>query len=360
MKRITIALASVVVAVAAGALFASAAYASAPDADLGGAPLAASLAPVQMTSATVSPLLAKELAVLTNQGISPARAWQAIDVQGKVARADLPERLQTSLARAYAGVWFAPATAQLHVGVTSPASRHAAEGIAARAGLTSEVAFTPVRSTVAQLLVTQRRWNRKLAKLFAREAVETGLELRRNAVSITLTSSVPSRQLAAIKREAASASVNVFVSVVPGPRIGFSDAKECSNFPEANCNPSITAGVLIWTKLKCSKVANTKGSLFFKTQKECEEEKATGSEGEWKRAEATTEKEEEEGTNPYKCTAGPAAIPRATKKARVLLTAGHCIESGGGENVEWLAFTRELAEPTIGKARKFVNGGLGE
>jgi hypothetical protein len=357
MGRIAVYRACVLTVVVFGVVFASPSYVSASS--LAGAPLAASLAPPQMPSATVSPLLAKELAVLTNQGISNANAWRAIDVQDKVARAHLPERLQTSLGDTYAGVWFTSATAQMHVGVVSPAGRRAAESVSARAGLTGAVAFTPVRSTVAQLLATQRKWNRKLANLFAREAVETGLEMSRNAVSIRLSSSLPSRQLATLKHEAADSPVNVFVSVSPSPQIGFSaEAKECSNFPEANCNPSITAGTLIWTKLKCSKVASTKGPLFFKTQKECEEEKVVGGEGEWQREEAITEEEEEAGTRPSKCTAGPAAIPEATKKARVLLTAGHCIQSGGGENVEWLAFTRGLTEPTIGKARRFVNGGL--
>ncbi len=261
------------------------------------------------TPGYVSPLLAKEIAVLTREGMSYARAIQAIAVQGRIEQADLPRKLQASMGRAYAGVWFNGAAAQLHIGVTSRASRQKAERIAARANLADSVNITPVRSTMAQLLATQKQWNHKLTKLFARDEVKTGLEPQRNAVSVTLSSSVPPSQLAQLRREAASAGVNVFVTTVAGALRLVPLAKtECNNFVrnEAYCNKSITPGVTI---------KNAAGI----------------------------------------CTAGPEAIPTANKAERVLLTAGHCI-APGGEGSEWKALNRKAEEGLIGKARKFSFG----
>jgi hypothetical protein len=208
MRSIKIAGACAVTVAAVGAALASASYADVPG------------------------LLGKELAVLTNQGIPPARAWQAIDVQGKVAQADLPTRLQAATGSAFAGVWFEPAAARLHIGTTSPATRQAAEGVAARAGLSADVVVTPVRSTMAELLATQKQWNSKLANLFAHEEVKTGLEPQRNAVSVTLSSSVPSPERAALKREASAAHVNVVVTVVAGAQLSITpQAKtKCNNW----------------------------------------------------------------------------------------------------------------------------------
>lgn len=94
MRSIKIVGACAVTAVAVGAALVSTAYADAPG----------------------SSLFAKEMAVLTDQGISPARARQALDVQGKVARADLPSELQAAMGGTFAGVWFEPAAAAAHRG----------------------------------------------------------------------------------------------------------------------------------------------------------------------------------------------------------------------------------------------------
>lgn len=310
MRSIKITGVCAAVAVAIGALFASASYADVPGSE-GFLPLAASPfpAPEPRTPPTSgSSLFAKEMAVLTNQGIAPARARQALNVQGKVARADLPSKLQSATGNAFAGVWFEPATAQLHIGTTSSASRRTAEGVAARVGLEANVAITPVRWTMAELLATQKRWNRKLASLFAREDVKTGLEPQRNAVSVTLTSSVPPSERAALEREAAAANVNVFVTIVASAHIGVTpEAKtECETWvtSKAHCNPSITPGVTI-----------------IKTE------------------------------NP-ECTAGPVAINN--KNERVLLTAGHCLEKVGEK---YSAVNKAGEKSAIGPVENLVYGG---
>lgn len=327
--------------------------ASVPDSAHGRMPFQAPLPSTQTTSRPVSPLLAKELAVLTNQGLSPARAWQAIRVQGDVAHADLPKKLQTAMGNGFAGVWFDSATAQLHVGVTATASRRTAGRVVAQTGLAPDVAITPVRSTIEQLLAVQKEWNRKLAVLFPHEEVKTGLEPQRNAIFVTLGPAAPPSLVAALKREAAAAGANVLVTVAAGqPPSPVREANECNKFneakPNADCNPSITPGVEIWSKISCEKVVNQVGLQFFKTQAECEIKKNAreGKEGEWERKSA-------------ECTAGPVGIPVVSKKKRILLTAGHCIAAGGAK-AEWFAFKRNLEEPLIGKAGTFVNWGKPE
>ena len=293
--------------IAVGAALASASYADASGSE-GFGPIADSPFPASgfaAPSTSAGSLLEKERAVLTDQGISPARARQALDVQGKVAQADLPSELQAAMGSAFAGVWFEPAAAQLHVGATSPASRRTAEVVVARTGLTADVTVTPVRSTMAQLLATQKQWNRKLVNLFEQKEVKTGLEPQRNAVFVTLSPSVSSPERAALKREAATADVNVFVDIVSGQSSVMPQAKtECETFKknEAFCNRSITPGV---------KIAGA-----------------------------------------FLCTAGPVAING--KKERVLLTAGHCIEK---EKEALSAKEIAGAEKAIGPVENFVYGG---
>jgi hypothetical protein len=304
-----------------------------------------------------SGLVAKELKVLTDKGLSATRAQQALGVQSRVTEADLPSRLQAAMGDAYAGLWFDNAAARLQVGVTSPAGRRAAEAVVAAAGLRDAVVFTRVRSTAAELLAAQGRWNAKLASLFAREEASTSIQPQHNAVVVELGTAVPAGRVQELQREASADSVAVLVTPAAGPRVGLvQQAKECENFEKekenANCNPSITAGVEIWSKIKCKKVAKQVGEDFYATQKECEEKKAKGKEGEWEREEVGASED-----NPTICSAGPAAIPLANMFETVLLTAGHCIESGGGVGIEWQASKRNLEEPVIGKAIEFKNGG---
>jgi hypothetical protein len=266
------------------------------------------------TPGSVSPLLVKETEVLTRKGISPARAAQAIDVQDEVARTNLVRKIEAAMGSAYGGVWFEPAAAQLHIGAMSPKSRRTAEKVVAQTGLSADVVVTPVRSTWAQLIAAQKRWNHRLADLFKREDVETALSAQHNAVSITLSSSVPLAERTALKYEASIADVNIFVSVVRLQKLSITpEAKEtkCAKFvtKAANCYKPLTSGVSIQSERVGGKVEV--------------------------------------------CTAGPMAIPKAQPSQTYLLTAGHCITKGNGLNGKWAAFEPSengVTEGIIGKA----------
>ncbi len=236
---------------------------------------------------------------------------RAANVQGKVARADLAGKLERATGSTFGGVWFDAATAHLHIGVTSTTSQTVAESVAIQAGLSNIVTATPVRSSSAELLTTQRQWNRKLAGLFARNQVTTALEPQHNRVAVQLSSSVPRAESAALERDATAAAVNVLVVAVASPSLGIvHDAKtKCNEWVKfkANCDPSITSGASI-----------------FKAKEEL-------------------------------CSAGPLAIN--AKKERVMLTAGHCI----GKLAEvWSALNTAKEEKAIGPVQAFVNGIEGE
>jgi hypothetical protein len=269
-------------------------------------------------SASVDSLFALELAALTRQGISPARASQAISVQSQVAATGLVSKLEAAMAHEYAGVWLEPAAARLHIGVASPASRRMAEEVVTRAGLVPDVTMTPVRSTWAALIATQHQWNRKLAHLLGRAEVRTGLDAQSNAVVVTLGSSVSPRERAALEREAPTADVNIAVTVTPSAKIIAKDENnttKCNKFTknDAECNPTLTSGVTI---------ANLPGLL---------------------------------------CTAGPLAIPKATasKGETYLLTAGHCLNRGGIGS-KWYAWNRAVESKEIGPVAEFLKATKGD
>jgi hypothetical protein len=333
-----------VAVVAMGAMCAATSYAAAPHSELAGAPLKGFLAPASVTSTSASAPFVKEMAVLTNQGISPQRAAQALHVQGLVAQADLPNRLKAAMAGAFAGVWFEPATAQLHVGVTSSAGGRRADGVATGANLAANVTTTPVRSTWAQLLAVQNQWDSKLVKLFTRGQVQTGLEPQHNAVAVTLNSSVPAPERAAIEREASTASVNVIVTVVPSRDLEAAPRAEtkCKNFVtfEAYCDKPVTSGVTIKGKITCKEEPlNEVGNSYYKSQKECEERAVVGKEGKWLRE------------IPF-CTAGPLAA-QLEKREWYVLTAGHCITE---EKENWWALNTKAEEGVIGPTKAFSFG----
>jgi hypothetical protein len=338
IRLIEIAGACIVMAIAIGTVGASASYADGQESGLLLAAPFPALPP--NTPRSGDSLLDKEIAVLTRQEISPARATQAIEVQGKIARADLPNKLQAAMGNTFAGVWFEPTSARLHIGTTSSKSRRTAEEVTAQAGLSAEVAVTPVRSTMAELLATQKQWNHKLDKLFARGEVKTGLEPQRNSVSVTIGASVPPADRTALKREASVANVNVDVTVAASPQIRvIPQATECETFKrkEAFCNRSITPGVRI-TSGRCSDIGKVREGLeFFNGQAECEARK-NGGKGKWTFT---------------VCTAGPEAIPLANRGSTVLLTAGHCIVE---KPENWLA--KEIASASAEKAIGPVEGAV--
>ncbi len=263
-----------------------------------------------------------------------------------------------------------------------------ADGVIALAGLGPDVTVTRVRSTMAELVAAQKRWSHKLASLFAHYQVAIGLEPQRNAVGVTLSESVPAAQLDALKREASAANVNVFVTVVPGPRLEITPAvakTSCNPWKanEANCNPSITAGVsierpeVVWgkgigksnsnttlngfepatlTKVLAGDYVEGAGIVAGTRVVEKKETSVTLT----KAATATGEAVFEFFTG-ARCTAGPAAIPKRSRRKRVLLTAGHCIEEPHEAGAKWFAFNRENHDTAIGKAGSFVFGGkMGE
>ncbi|HEX5853026.1 MAG TPA: trypsin-like serine protease [Solirubrobacteraceae bacterium] len=257
-------------------------------------------------------LLAAEMAVLTDQGISPARAAQAIGVQGAIARTGLVQQVEAALGGAFAGVWFDASQARLHIGVTSTASRRLAKAVVARAGLSASVVETPVRSTWAQLLATQARWRSKLKNRLPRGQTETALHPQTNTVSVELSSSIPARERRTMEREASSSAANVVVGTVPASQLQATrqQGTSCSHFLEdkANCNKTLTAGVVV------------------------EGEKI--------------------------CTAGPLVMPQGSNKSDTyILTAGHCVIEVG-EAIS--AFDRAGNKLEIGKVVNEVDGEAGD
>jgi len=269
------------------------------------------------------PPLQHEAEVLTSQGISPTRAIAAVNLQGAVARTDLISKVEVALGKGFAGVWFDNAAAKLHIGVTSPSGRELVERLAAREGLAAATVVTPVRSTWAELLNAQRSWHRRLAHLFAGNKVELALVARRNAVSITFSSAVPTTERTTIERDASAADVNVITSTSPQSRFSLTRA----------------------TETKCLKFATTKKAY-------CEKPMTSGV-------------EIQSAVNA--CTGGPMAIPvaAAEKNETYLLTAGHCLETGGGAGKSWYAFPEAGGtRKEIGKAAAGIvnnaNGDYGE
>ena len=375
LQRLIVTATCVVAAISVGVTFAPPSHADTPRFEQGISPSAFGISDQSLFS--------KEVTVLTNQGISPERAIQALDVQSKVTEVNLLGELQQTMGSAYAGVWFENAVARLYIGVTSRTGRRAAEDVVTRAGLEAVVTFAPVRSTSAELLATQRLWRRKLTSLFDREEAMLGLQPERNAVSITLTSAVPPRRVAAIKREAAASKVAVLVSVIQGARLNIvQEAKECNNFTKenANCNPSLTSGVSIKRRtettgegegeshsnttldnfgegiLKNVLVGDAVSGLGIPAETEVTALPSKTSVTISNMATETRKTTFKFSTGGL-CTAGPMAIPMANRKQRVMLTAGHCIQGGHGTGSKWFAFNREPTELLIGKAGQFANGG---
>lgn len=281
----------------------------------------------------------------------------------------------------YAGVWFDNANALLYVGVTTQESKRAAERVVAAADLMADVTLVSVRSPMKALLDVQDRWNRKLATLIGHGDATIGLEPQRNAVSVTVSSSLPARKLAALKHEASTADVNVFLTITDAQRLHVRpEAKECNNFPPANCNPSITAGVAIERpsentgkgKGKSHKNTTLDGFAEATLAGVLPGDTVTGpgipaetyvnalpTKTSVTISQAATSEEEAEFTfkTGASCTAGPPAIPKNNKLERVLITAGHCAEFGHGVGAKWYAFNRVPEKLLIGTVAAYKFGG---
>jgi hypothetical protein len=268
------------------------------------------MVPVAATPGSITP----EMEVFTRKGISPARASQALSLEGRIVRTQLVNKVEAALGGAYAGVWFEPATAKLHIDVTSNASRQAVASVVAQAGLAAEVIETPVRSTRAALLAAQKRWDAKLAKLMAPGQTMTGIDSQRNAVVVKLSSSVSPSQRAALERVAARANVNVVITVVPSSQLRVQPKSTKCEFATkwieekryAWCEKTITSGVRIESATK-------------------------------------------------RCTAGPILIKGYYT---FVLTAGHCVEKEGEESKSEYpnpnAPVNKAATKKLGKVSKFT------
>ncbi len=224
-----------------------------------------------------------QIEVLTQQGISTARAERALTLQQRVAETKLAGKIRATLGDAYAGVWFEPAAAKFHVGVTSNASRQAVMRLASEAGLAPDVAATPVRSTLRALIAAQKEWNGRLSSLLASGDAMTAIAPESNAVQVRLSTSVATSERAALEYAGAKADVNILVSVEDSPKLGIvleakkTCEKKFTAF-KAFCEEAITAGVGIRTP----------------------------------------------GGTGVECTAGPELIAGLVT---YMLTAGHCISS---------------------------------
>jgi hypothetical protein len=241
-------------------------------------PLTLFSAPTLAPAGGSGSLFTKEVAALTGQGISPTRAMQAINLQTKIADTDLQADLGAAMGRAYAGIWLVPSAAKLDIGVTSAAGRVSAERVVARAGLAAQAIFTPVRATIRRLVAVQGLWDRKLARLMARGDALTGLEPQYNRVAVELSSSVPASTRATLKRAAATAQLGVSVTMSASRHLWVNDdARECGNFPPANCERSITAGVTIISPIKCVNTGATAfGGRRYRSRANAKQEETVG------------------------------------------------------------------------------------
>jgi Trypsin len=233
-------------------------------------------------------------------------------VEAEIARTGVVNMLEDNLGDSFGGVWFEPSTAQLHVGVTSPAGRREAEAVAARIGFEAHLTETSVHSTQAELEAAHERWDERLADLFESGDVVTAMAPDYNAVLIELSPSVSDSRRTAIEREAALDDAQVSISVEPASRFESVPGGNCNafKFKEAHCNPTFVSGVSI----KGEEVSKQGG-----------------------------------------CTAGPVVIRQdRTTNAKAtetfVLTAGHCFKYRGGNGKKWSSFNQALQEKEIGKS----------
>jgi streptogrisin C len=266
------------------------------------------VAAVAATVALVVVALGSGLGAGKSQVARAEAASQAAEAEAALAGTDIVPRMEAALGGAYGGAWFDPAIAQLRIGVTSAQSRQAAAAVAARAGVSEYVTETAVHSSRPQLVAAQEQWNRRLADLFAREEVVTGLQPQHNAVEVEVGPSVSASEREALEREAASSAIDVRVRA-SRQSLRLEPLARCVKFEagKANCDPTIVAGTSI----------------------------VSGSIG---------------------CTAGPAIVrkPAPDTTETLLLTAGHCIEDAGGIQKAWYAKNKLGEEKEIGTPVEFV------
>ena len=244
-----------------------------------------SIASAALTPQSLDPLTNAQVAAVAGSGIPFPRAREAIAVQGAVERNGLISKLEAALGEAFGGVWYEPAAAQLHVGVTSQDAARTAEAVAGQAGLGLHVTETPVRSSEAEIVAAQKRWSRRLDDLFARKEVSSWRSMEDNAVVIQLGSEVPQAERTAIEGEASGARVNVSVVGASVPKLTLIDEAQCRQFEakKAFCDPTIVGGTSL----------------------------------------------EESAVKTPECTVGPAVAQPKGSTELYVLTAGHCVTKVG-------------------------------
>lgn len=225
-----------------------------------------------------------QIEALTHMGISPERATQAIAVQSEVASTGLGSEVTAALGDSFAGVWFQPAEAKFYIGVTSTASRRTAEQVVANSGIAAgNVVIQRVRSTWFELLAAQEQWNKEHATLLKSLQASTGILTQHNAVRIELSSSTSAAERTALENEAATATVNILISVVP--------AADFNDTPKAK--KTCSAGAFVKLIAYCEEAITSGVALFLGAETEPD------------------------------CTAGPMLI---MERETYMLTAGHCFD----------------------------------
>jgi streptogrisin C len=219
----------------------------------GGVAIALMLGIVVAVAASAEASPSGQLGAYMREGLSLEQAQVALATQAQVEAAELPVRLEKALGASFAGMWFEPSKGKFCVGVVSSASRRAAEQVVAQTGLADVVSYVSVHSTWAELISAQGEWGIKLGHLGEQQS-STGLTASHNAVSVTLSSSVPEHERALLEREAAGSHVNVSITVVPPEELVARPLNsKCEVKPRENyafCSKPLAAGVLITPNLE--------------------------------------------------------------------------------------------------------------
>jgi hypothetical protein len=249
-----------------------------------------------------------------NTAAQSGRSSQAAAAEAAMTRVNLQGRLEADLGSAYGGVWFDPAAAQLHVGVTSPAGQQRAAALAAELGMPGILVEAPVGSSWNQLEAAQDRWDAAVMDLIERGEAATSLAPERNAVEVELGTTVPASRRVALEHEAAESPVGVEIAATPYANLGAVPQARCNEFAEdkAFCDKPLVGGV-----------------TFDPPSKET-------------------------------CTTGPAVIKKNGEEPTntYVLTAGHCIDDSGGAGETWVAYNKEGKEKgqhEVGEAKTFLN-----
>jgi hypothetical protein len=174
-------------------------------------------------------------------GLSAETARTDLELQRRGT--DIVEKLERSLGRGYAGVWFDPEAEQFVVPTASKGSGDAIAAAFARANLADDYRFRPVEYSWKELEATQHRIDKELANLFEERLVETSVDPRSNAVVVEVAASATPGDRAELAQIAADASGRVVVRDVGTSRYEGSRQSCAENLH--NCSAPLRGGVEI-------------------------------------------------------------------------------------------------------------------